>query len=179
MLGARGKALGIVRVAVASSPPLLLPPHHHPHVIFFFFVCRFSALQRTKIRDDQLRFDENHPTDKGALADVVPFDGIGGNPGCPVWQVAYIVIARQLWKHHGESALPALKLHYVGLKELMAWFDRHAGPDGLLVTHCCASTLRVHTICDGRIACAEWRTPTPSPVFVRCPAVLHLLGSSS
>ena len=53
---------------------------------------------------------------------------------------------------------------------------RLPGPDGLLVTHCCASTLRVHTICDGRIACAEWRTPTPPPVFVRCPAVLHLLG---
>lgn len=45
-----------------------------------------------KIRDDQLRFDGNHPNDTGALADVVPFDGIGGNPGCPVWQVAYIVI---------------------------------------------------------------------------------------
>ena len=37
-----------------------------------------------KIRDDQLRYDGTHPTDKGALADVVPFDGIGGNPGCPV-----------------------------------------------------------------------------------------------
>jgi hypothetical protein len=37
-----------------------------------------------KIRDDQLRYDENHPDDKGALADVVPFDGIGGNPGCTV-----------------------------------------------------------------------------------------------
>lgn len=40
-----------------------------------------------KIADDQARFDGNHPDDKGALADVVPFDGIGGNPGCPVWQV--------------------------------------------------------------------------------------------
>ena len=39
----------------------------------------------------------------------VPFDGIGGNPGCPVWQVAYIVIARNLWKYHGDDALPALK----------------------------------------------------------------------
>jgi len=41
-----------------------------------------------KIRDDQLRYDGNHVNDTGALADVVPFDGIGGNPGCPVWQVA-------------------------------------------------------------------------------------------
>ncbi len=31
-----------------------------------------------KIRDDQLRYDGNHANDKGALADVVPFDGIGG-----------------------------------------------------------------------------------------------------
>ena len=72
-----------------------------------------------------------------ALADVVPFDGIGGNPGCPVWQVAYIVIARQVWKHYGESALPALNLHYEGMQELLGWFDRHADPtDGLLVTPC-------------------------------------------
>lgn len=52
-----------------------------------------------KIRDDQLRYDGNHVNDTGALADVVPFDGIGGNPGCPVWQVAYIVIARQVGHH--------------------------------------------------------------------------------
>ena len=50
----------------------------------------------------------------GALADVVPFDGIGGNPGCPVWQVAYIVIARQMWKHYGTDALPSLEQHYTG-----------------------------------------------------------------
>ena len=37
-----------------------------------------------KIRDDQLRFNENHGNDTGAVADVVPFDGIGGNPGCPI-----------------------------------------------------------------------------------------------
>jgi hypothetical protein len=90
-----------------------------------------------KIRDDQLRFNGNHPTDTGALADVVPFDGIGGNPGCPIWQVAYIVIGRQLWKHYGEDALPSLRKHYTGMKELMGWFDRHADPsDGLLVHAC-------------------------------------------
>ena len=90
-----------------------------------------------KIRDDQLRFDGNHANDTGALADVVPFDGIGGNPGCPVWQVAYIVIARQMWKHHGEDVLPSLRQHWVGLLELMGWFERHADPeDGLLVTSC-------------------------------------------
>jgi alpha-L-rhamnosidase len=90
-----------------------------------------------KIRDDQLRFNGNHPTDTGALADVVPFDGIGGNPGCPVWQVAYIVIARQMWKHYGDDVVHSLRVHYEGLKELMAWFDRHADKtDGLLVTSC-------------------------------------------
>ena len=36
---------------------------------------------------------------KGSVADVTPYDGIGGWPGCPVWQVAYIVIARNYWHH--------------------------------------------------------------------------------
>lgn len=90
-----------------------------------------------KMRDDQARYDSNHPTDTGAIADVVPFDGIGGNPGCPVWQVAYIVIARQLWKHYGDDALPSLRGHYIGVSRLMEWFDRHADQnDGLLVTKC-------------------------------------------
>eukprot|EP00966_Prymnesium_polylepis_P034624 805141-Prymnesium_polylepis.1 len=82
------------------------------------------------VLDDQERYDANHK-DKGALADMVPYDGIGGNPGCPVWQVAYIVIAQRLWKHHGEDALPALRAHYPGLLELMAWFYTHADTDGL------------------------------------------------
>lgn len=89
------------------------------------------------IRDDQRRYDANHADDTGAIADVVPYDGIGGNPGCPVWQVAYIVISHALWKHYGEAALPTLRDHYGGLLELMGWFDRHADPaDGLLVTSC-------------------------------------------
>ncbi len=36
----------------------------------------------------------------GALADVVPFDAIGGNPGLPVWQVDETVTARKLSKHY-------------------------------------------------------------------------------
>jgi hypothetical protein len=79
-----------------------------------------------QIRDDQLRYNANFPQDIGGLADVVPYDGIGGNPAfgvrdngvgnilkggghgaCPVWQVAYIVIARQMWKHYGEVGLDA------------------------------------------------------------------------
>ena len=95
-----------------------------------------------KIRDDQERFDANHPTDTGALADVVPYDGIGGNPGCPVWQVAYIVIARTMWKHYGAPALPSLAAHYEGMTRLLAWFDRHADPsDGLLVISCYGESL--------------------------------------
>lgn len=89
------------------------------------------------IRDDQIRYNENNPSDTGALADVVPFDGIGGNPGCPVWQVAYVVIARNMWKHYGSAVLPILQLHYGGLRHLMDWFERHADPtDHLLVRGC-------------------------------------------
>jgi len=33
----------------------------------------------SKIQDDQERYDANHPDDTGALPDVVPYDGIGGN----------------------------------------------------------------------------------------------------
>ena len=84
-----------------------------------------------------LRYSGNHPDDPGALADVVPFDGIGGNPGCPVWQVAYIVIANRMLKHYGDDAIPALRQNWAGMVELMQWFNRHADPvDGLLVTSC-------------------------------------------
>ena len=89
------------------------------------------------IRDDQLRFDSNHRNDTGAIADVVPFDGVGGNPGCPVWQVVYVVLARNMFKHYGDEVLPTLRKHYTGLNELMAWFARHADPDGLMPPKSC------------------------------------------
>jgi len=54
-----------------------------------FDMQRFYENFLDNIRDDQLRYDGNHPTDTGALADVVPYDGIGGNPGCPIWQVCF------------------------------------------------------------------------------------------
>lgn len=102
-----------------------------------FDMLAFYSEFMNKIGDDQSRFDGNHPDDKGALADVVPFDGIGGNPGCPIWQVAYIVIGRQLWKHYGEMAIPTIRRHYAGMRELLDWFDRHASADdGLLVIQC-------------------------------------------
>jgi hypothetical protein len=63
-----------------------------------------------KIRDDQLRYDGNHPDDLGALADVVPFDGIGGNPGCPIWQVAYIVTAHYTLIHY--TLIHSYTIHY-------------------------------------------------------------------
>ena len=86
--------------------------------------------------DDQARWDESS-SDKGALADVVPYDGIGGLPGCQVWQVAYTVIGRNLWKHYGEAALPLLRKHYAGMRELSMYFERHAQPtDNLLTTPC-------------------------------------------
>eukprot|EP01045_Picozoa_sp_COSAG04_P021013 COSAG04_NODE_2216_length_4513_cov_3.037155_4_plen_90_part_00 len=51
-----------------------------------------------KIRDDQLRFNENHGDDTGAVADVVPFDGIGGNPGCPICKNsdAFLIVTRSV-----------------------------------------------------------------------------------
>jgi hypothetical protein len=53
----------------------------------------------------------------------------------PAWQAAYIVIARNLWKHYGSDVLPTLQQHWAGLVRLAAWFDRHADPaDGLLVS---------------------------------------------
>lgn len=91
-----------------------------------------------QIKSDQARYDGNHEApDHGPLADVVPYDGIGGNPGCPIWQVAYIVIARNMWKHYGEDAIPTLKKHFGGMQSLFAWFTSHADPsDGLLVIKC-------------------------------------------
>jgi hypothetical protein len=41
----------------------------------------------------------------GSLADVALYDGIGGWPGSPVWQVAYIVIARNAWRHYEDPRL--------------------------------------------------------------------------
>ena len=72
------------------------------------------------------------------VADVIPYDGIGGNPGCPVWQVVYVVVARNLYKHYGAPVLPILRKHYEGLNQLLSWFDRHADPeDGLLPPKAC------------------------------------------
>ena len=52
-----------------------------------FGMQRFYTKYLDDIRDDQLRYNGNHGNDTGAVADVIPYDGIGGNPGCPVWQV--------------------------------------------------------------------------------------------
>eukprot|EP00047_Mylnosiga_fluctuans_P000527 m.195091 g.195091 ORF g.195091 m.195091 type:complete len:1269 (+) comp10076_c0_seq31:2213-6019(+) len=71
----------------------------------------------------------------GSLADVVPFDGIGGWPGCPVWQVAYIVIAWNAYRHYGD--LDLVVNNYPGLVALMEDFIRHASKStGLLDTAC-------------------------------------------
>ena len=67
---------------------------------------------------------QNSTEAQGSVADVTPYDGIGGWPGCPVWQVAYIVIARNHWRHYGDVA--PLKKHYPGLVDLMQYFLRRA-----------------------------------------------------
>jgi alpha-L-rhamnosidase len=103
-----------------------------------FDMQRFYTKYLDDIRDDQLRYSANHLNDTGPIADVVPFDGIGGLPGCPVWQIVYVVIARNMFKHYGSHAVPTLQRHYQGLEQLMAWFDRHADHvDGLLPPRAC------------------------------------------
>ena len=98
----------------------------------------FYAKYLRDMMDDQSRRDPNVPANEsGAIADVVPYDGIGGLPGCPVWQVVYTVVGHGLWKHYGEAALPLLKFHYQNMRNLSMWFERHADPtDNLLVTQC-------------------------------------------
>jgi len=55
-----------------------------------------------------------------------------------VWQVVYIVIARNMYKHYGKEVLPVLREHYEGLNELMEWFARHADTsDGLMPPQTC------------------------------------------
>ena len=71
----------------------------------------------------------------GSVADVVPYDGVGGWPGCAVWQVAYIVIARTHWRHYGDAAL--LAEHWEGLVAMMGYFERNVNPaSGLLEQGC-------------------------------------------
>ena len=41
----------------------------------------------------------------GALADVTPFDGVGGFPGAPPWQVAGIVVLRNHWREYADPAV--------------------------------------------------------------------------
>ena len=52
---------------------------------------------------------------------------MGGWPGCVVWQVAYIVIARTHWRHYGDAAF--LAEHWDGMVALMGYFERHINPE--------------------------------------------------
>jgi hypothetical protein len=92
------------------------------------------------VRDDQTRGCQSVPglqgfrcpdwedgRYNGSVADVVPYDGVGGWPGCVVWQVAYIVIARTHWRHYGDAAF--LAEHWDGMVALMGYFERHINPE--------------------------------------------------
>ena len=75
------------------------------------------------------------------------------------WQVAYVVISRQMWKHYGTAAIPVLQSHYEGMKELMGWFERHADPsDGLLSIGCYGRRLLV-------IVFSDWNNSTGTECF--------------
>jgi alpha-L-rhamnosidase len=58
----------------------------------------------------------------GALADVTPFDGVGGFPGAPPWQIAGIVVLRNHWREYGD--INVLTDHYASAVQLMRFFQR-------------------------------------------------------
>ena len=112
------------------------------------------------VRDDQLwgrhfKGNQQWKDDRyiGSVADVVPFDGVGGWPGCPVWQVAYIVIARTHWRHYGDKTL--LSEHWDGLVALMDYFERHVRPESGLLEQACYG---------------DWIDPGPSASSVVTPS---------
>lgn len=51
-----------------------------------------------------------------------PFDGVGGFPGAPPWQVAGIVVLRQHWREYGDKTVVAE--HYDSAVQLMRYFQR-------------------------------------------------------
>ena len=73
------------------------------------------------INDDQVKGCQHNPSDPfiqpctgsaiaeaaGAVPDVSPFQTspYGSNPGSVVWQSAYPVIARNMWRHYGDGAV--------------------------------------------------------------------------
>ncbi|EDQ86725.1 uncharacterized protein MONBRDRAFT_10744 [Monosiga brevicollis MX1] len=93
------------------------------------------------IRDDQLQGCDSDPVHQcasgswsrfnGSVADVHPYDGIGGWPGCVVWQVAYVVIARNVYRFYGDTS--HLVEHYAGLAALMNYLNSTKNPSTSLV----------------------------------------------
>lgn len=72
----------------------------------------------------------------GSVADVSPFDGIGGWPGCGVWQVALTVIGYNAAVAYNDMAL--LKTFYDAFKDQASHFERNINTSsGLLETDCC------------------------------------------
>lgn len=74
----------------------------------------------------------------GSVPDVVPFatGPYGGNPGTTDWQVAYVVIARNLLLNYGaEKSRPILQELWPSLEEFMDYLERRVDPKtGLLMT---------------------------------------------
>eukprot|EP01049_Picozoa_sp_SAG25_P003661 SAG25_NODE_213_length_11711_cov_8.330348_11_plen_121_part_00 len=58
----------------------------------------------------------------GAISDVVPYDTIGQFPGTVVWQLAYVIITRNVWWHYADEAV--VQQHYPNLIQLMASIQR-------------------------------------------------------
>lgn len=59
---------------------------------------------------------------EGTLPDVVPYDTIGQFPGTVVWQLAYVIITRTVYRHYGDVLL--VRRHFPNLVQLMASIER-------------------------------------------------------
>jgi hypothetical protein len=60
------------------------------------------------------------------LPDATPFSNQAGPnfPGSVVWQSAYVVIVRHIWRHYGKlGALPVLREHWAGLQQFMGYLE--------------------------------------------------------
>lgn len=87
------------------------------------------------IRDEQLKTCLSIPVlpckgpcdcesaESGSVPDAAPMSNQAGPnfPGSVVWQSAYVVIVRHLWRHYGPAALPVLREHYIGLSQFVAY----------------------------------------------------------
>ena len=116
--------------------------------MYSFDALRFYESFLRSIRDEQLKTclstavlpskgPCSHATPNGSVPDAVPLSNQDGPnfPGSVVWQSAYVVITRHLWRHYGTVVLPVLREHYGGLQQFMGYLQAIAdNRTGLVMT---------------------------------------------